>query len=394
MENEAAFQLQSRLREQEATYRSVLDSIDAGFCIIELAFDGNGCALDYRFLEVNPAFERQTGLIDASGQWMRRLAPAHEQHWFDIYGAVALSGEPVRFEKPANALQNRWFDVYAFRIGEPNKRHVAILFNDITARKRSEAALQEAYREVQQMSAELRRSNEELDQFARIASHDLQAPVHSIVQFSQLILSRSQDVLDPETREFVEHIVGTGKRMAGLLDDLLKYAMLAHGPSEASAPVRAGAACSQAAEHLRIAIEESESVVECDIARDVSVRLELSLLTLVFQNLVANAVHYRRYSVKPQIQIGATSEGSFWKFAVRDNGEGIEMRFRDRIFEPFGRLHGQERPGNGIGLATCKRILERAEGRIWVESQIGEGSTFYFVLPKAMNCPANAGNDF
>jgi PAS domain-containing protein len=118
IENEAAFQAQSRLREQEAKYRSVLDSINAGFCIIELAFGEDRRALDYRFLEVNPAFERQTGLTDAAGQWMRRLAPTHEEHWFEIYGAVALSGEPVRFENPANALQNRWFDVYAFRIGD------------------------------------------------------------------------------------------------------------------------------------------------------------------------------------------------------------------------------------------------------------------------------------
>jgi PAS domain S-box-containing protein len=125
-------------READDRYRSLFNSLDAGFCIIELAFDATGNAKDYKFVEVNPAFVRQTGLSDATGKWMRKLAPDHEQRWFDVYGKVALTGEPVRFENAAEALDRRWYDVHAFRVGEAGSHLVAILFTDITERRRAE----------------------------------------------------------------------------------------------------------------------------------------------------------------------------------------------------------------------------------------------------------------
>ena len=143
-----AAQLEAEIRDRKSAeaarrladdrYRSLFNSLDAGFCIIEVAFDASDKATDYRFLEINPAFARQTGLADATGKWMRELVPNHEQHWFDIYGRVAKTGEPVRFENPAKALDDRWFDVHAFRVGDAEAGLVAILFNDITERRRSE----------------------------------------------------------------------------------------------------------------------------------------------------------------------------------------------------------------------------------------------------------------
>lgn len=146
--------VQAALRESEARYRTLFGSIDEGFCVIEMLFDHGGRPRDYRFLEANPAFVRQTGLADAVGRTMRELAPAHEPHWFDIYGNVAVSGEPVRFEAQAAQL-GRWFDVYAFRIGEPPARRVALLFNDISARKAAEAAARES---AARLASELRES--------------------------------------------------------------------------------------------------------------------------------------------------------------------------------------------------------------------------------------------
>ncbi len=122
----------------EDRYRSLFNSLDAGFCVVELKFDKHGSPRDYRFVEVNDAFARQTGLKDATGKWIRDLAPDLEQHWFDIYGKVALSGEPVRFEHQAKALDQRWYDVHAFRTGAPGAHQVAILFNDITGRRSAE----------------------------------------------------------------------------------------------------------------------------------------------------------------------------------------------------------------------------------------------------------------
>ena len=165
-------------------YRALFHSIDIGFCVIQMKFSDFGMPTDYRFLEVNSAFEQQTGLVNAEGKWMRTLAPDHEQHWFDIYGKVALTGEQIRFEMPAAALDGRWYEVAAFRIGAPEKRQVAILFKDVKERKDAETALQNAYLKLEQTSAELVRSNEDLEQFARMASHDLRAPLRSIIQFS------------------------------------------------------------------------------------------------------------------------------------------------------------------------------------------------------------------
>jgi len=130
-------QAEEELKKNERKYRTLFDAIDEGFCIIEVIFDENEKPIDYRFLEINPAFERQTGLIDAEGKRMRELAPLHEEHWFEVYGRIALTGEPARFENPAAQL-GRWYDVYAFRVGQPEERQVAVLFNDITERKRAE----------------------------------------------------------------------------------------------------------------------------------------------------------------------------------------------------------------------------------------------------------------
>src|SRR4051794_5384094 len=131
-----------------AQHRAVLDALDEGFCIVEVRFEA-GRPVDYRFLEVNSMFEEQTGLRNATGRWMRELAPGHEEHWFDIYGKVALTGESMRFENEAKALGSRWFDVYALRVGDPAARRVAILFRDITERKRAEQALRSSQAQLQ-----------------------------------------------------------------------------------------------------------------------------------------------------------------------------------------------------------------------------------------------------
>ncbi len=174
-------------------YRLLFNSLDAGFCVIELKFDDAGVPRDYRFVEVNEAFVSQTGLQDASGKWMRDLAPDHEQHWFDIYGKVALTGEPVRFEHEAKALDRRWYDVHAFRIGAPGAHQVAILFNDITTRRNAE-------RQQKILNDELgHRMKNSMALVQAIASQTLRGvPDRTAVKaFTQRVqaLSRAHDVL-------------------------------------------------------------------------------------------------------------------------------------------------------------------------------------------------------
>ncbi|MGI9066511.1 MAG: PAS domain S-box protein, partial [Pyrinomonadaceae bacterium] len=152
-------QAEELLRESEEKYRSLFNSIDEGFCVIEMIFDADGKPVDYRFLEVSPSFEKQTGITDAKGKRMREIAPQHEEHWFDTFGKIALTGEPARFENRAEQL-HRWYDVYAFRVEQPESRKVAILFKDITERKQAEESLRIS-------RAELQKSNDELERRVR-----------------------------------------------------------------------------------------------------------------------------------------------------------------------------------------------------------------------------------
>ena len=141
-------QAHEALRASETRFRTLFESMDEGYCVIDMIFDDQHCPVDYRFIEVNPAFERQTGIVSAKGRSMREIAPTHEQYWFDIYGRIALTGEPTRFENRAAALQ-RWYEVCAFRVGPAEQRRVGIVFNDITGRKQSEDALHRVNSELE-----------------------------------------------------------------------------------------------------------------------------------------------------------------------------------------------------------------------------------------------------
>lgn len=163
------------LSESETQYRRLYDAIDEGFCLIEVRCDGADQPLDYRFLEVNAAFERQTGLADAPGRWMRDLIPKHEQHWFDVYAKVAQTGEAVRFALPAHALNGRWYEVFAYRVGDPDERLVAVLFSDVTERRMKEADLHESEERLRAANATLRASQVRLETLIRTSSEAMYA---------------------------------------------------------------------------------------------------------------------------------------------------------------------------------------------------------------------------
>jgi PAS domain S-box-containing protein len=205
---------EQELRKSEEQYRTLFDSIDVGVCTIEVLFDGNDKPVDYRFLEVNPSFEKQTGIQNARGRRMREIAPLHEEHWFEIYGKIALTGEPARFENQAAQL-HRWYDVYAFRVGEPQERRVAIHFKNITERKRAEEALHRAHKElemrVQERTAALAAANESLQ--AEIAERNRQeaslARLAAIVESSEdAIISKTLDGIVTSWNRGAERIFG------------------------------------------------------------------------------------------------------------------------------------------------------------------------------------------
>ena len=241
----------------------------------------------------------------------------------------------------------------------------------IDKRRRSEDQLKA-------QAEELKRSNAELEQFAFVASHDLQAPLRNITGFLQLLAKRYKGKLDAEADEFICFAVDGAARMSRLIKNLLQYSRIGRdiGPP---VPVDCSKVLDLVLKDLQPSIQESGALITSSaLPRVIATETELAQL---FQNLLSNALKFRGAEA-PRVQVSARTSGEGWLFSVQDNGIGIESANSDRIFKLFQRLHGQDQyAGTGIGLAVCKKIVENRGGRIWVESRPGEGSTFYFTLP-------------
>lgn len=250
---------------------------------------------------------------------------------------------------------------------------VTAAIRDIGVRKRAEEHLV-------RMVAELKRSNDELEHFAYVASHDLQEPLRMVASYTQLLAKRYKGRLDTDADEFIAYAVDGSNRMQQMIRDLLAYSRAGTGAKELR-EISSEQALRAALVNLRAAIEESGAVVTHDSLP--SVTTDDTQLSQVFQNLIGNAIKYRSAATVPRIHISAAAPGGKERiFSVRDNGIGIDTQYFDRIFVLFQRLHGRKQfEGTGIGLAICKKILERLGGRIWVESQPDNGSTFHFALP-------------
>jgi PAS domain S-box-containing protein len=250
---------------------------------------------------------------------------------------------------------------------------VTAAIRDISVHKKSEEQLVKTV-------GELKRSNDELQQFAYVASHDLQEPLRMVASYTQLLASRYRGRLDSDADEFIAFAVDGCNRMQRLIQDLLAYSR-AGASGKALREISGDDALNGALANLRTTIEQSGAVVTHDPLP--ALRTDDTQLAQVFQNLVGNAIKYRSAAV-PHVHISATKNGgNEWTFSVRDNGMGINPQYFERIFILFQRLHGRkEFKGTGIGLAICKKIVERLGGRIWVESQPEKGSTFYFALPE------------
>lgn len=228
-----------------------------------------------------------------------------------------------------------------------------------------------------QSNAELGRSNAELEQFAYIASHDLQAPIRAVTSFAGIIHKRYGDTLDERGRLYLRQIMESGEHMKRLVDDLLTFSRV-HTEQLPLLPTDAEAVVDAVARRLQTS---GASITRSALP---VVQADAQQLDQLLQNLIGNGLKYRRADVAPEVQVSAERDGDFWRFAVADNGIGIEPQYFERIFEIFQRLHGRETyEGTGIGLAVCKKIVERHGGRLWLESTVGEGTTFFFTLPEA-----------
>ncbi len=304
--------------------------------------------------------EPDTPLRDDTGAVIGRGWEALVALWDGAKVIGSLSADNLLQRQPLEQHQLEILRLYGVTLGH------------LCTRKRAEEALA-------QKAQELARSNADLEHFAYVASHDLQEPLRMVTSYLQLLERRYKDRLDADARDFIAYAVDGATRMQALINGLLSYSRVSTR-GKSFEPTDGTVALERVLANLKVAIEESDAVVTYDHLP--TVMADEVQLTQVFQNLIGNAIKFRS-DRRPEIHVGAEYRGGEWLFSVRDNGIGIDPQHFERIFKIFQRLHSHEEyPGTGIGLAVCKKIVERHGGRIWVESQPGEGTTFYFTIPE------------
>jgi len=359
------------LRDSEERFRQTFELAASGIAHV---------SLDGRFMRVNRSLCEIFGYPqdELVGKTVREISHPADRGSTDAGRAAVLAGqiESVRLEKRYLRKDGAvvWVDLAIALVRSPDGQpaYEIAIFDDITPRKDAEHALQLAHEE-------LKRSNAELGQFAYVASHDLQEPLRMVSSYTQLLQRRYGDRLDGDAREFMAYVVDGAARMKQLIEDLLAYSRVGTRGREFHA-VASDAPLRRALFNLKSAIDEAGASVSYEGLP--TLEADELQLTQLFQNLIGNALKFRSASV-PRISIFAKEKETEWEFGVKDNGIGIEPQYFERIFMVFQRLHNKgEYPGTGIGLAICKKVVERHGGRIWVESQLGQGTTFYFTLPK------------
>ena len=355
------------VRRSEALYRAIARNMpDAAVMLIDrdarvLIAEGNLLA------EIGPKKEHIEGIrimeMFRGGVRSRIEAGLHR----------ALEGETTSFEQVDDG-RILWSRFVPLRTEQGNIMTAMNLLLDVTERRKAE-------QEKERLITELERSNAALQQFAYAASHDLQEPLRTISNFMELLSKRYHDRLDPAAQKYISYAVDGAVRMSTLISDLLSYSRVATR-SRPFQPVDMNRIVLDVEENLKSAIEESSAIITHDQLPTVQGD-QTQLLQLV-QNLLANAIKFRKPQVPPAIHISCERQGPEWVFGIRDNGIGIDSRHYQRVFEIFQRLHTREEyQGTGMGLAICKRIVERHGGKIWVDSQPGIGATFHFTLAQA-----------
>ena len=374
----------SALRESETRYRSLFESIDEGFCVIEVLFDEHDAPVDYRFLEINPAFEKHTGMAGALGKTMREMIPNHDAHWFEIYGQVARTGQAVRFENYSVTLQ-RWFDVHASRLGRPEERKVALLFNNITERKRAQAQLRDHAEKLEETvanrTAELREANAELEAFGYSLSHDMRGPLRAILSFTQFVMEDGSPGLSPTARSYLEKVSSAAHRLDRLILDVLDFSRLTRtqanlGPVDLEKLVRDII-------HERPELQPPAAEVRIEGPLP-AVRGDEASLTQCLTNLLGNAVKFVPRGATPQVRVYCEPKGDQVRLWVEDNGIGIEQQAQSRVFDLFQRgRQSNEYEGTGLGLAIVRKAAGRMGGTVGVDSELGKGSRFWLQLTRA-----------
>jgi PAS domain S-box-containing protein len=364
------------LRDNELRTRQIIEnSLDAFISI-----DEQGLIVDWN-LQAQKTFGWKHSEV-LGKNILEIIVPAR----FGSHHALA----PEQLKSKSNILNKR-SEVYAlhrdghefpiemgvFKIRDGDSTFYCAFVNDITERKHMNEELE---KRVQERTVDLMRSNEELHQFAKVASHDLQEPLRAIQGFANLLAKRYRGKVDETHDEFVDFILDGTNRMQQLIQAVLAHSSISNVAEKTECVTDCNSVLEEVLANLKTSITESGAKFIIGDLPEVAV--ERTVLIQLFQNLIGNAIKYRG-DRSPEIYIASEKTVDKWHFSVRDNGIGIDPQYSSKIFDMFARLHGQtEYSGTGMGLAICKKIVEAHGGAIWVESKLGEGSIFYFTLPE------------
>jgi PAS domain S-box-containing protein len=407
--------METALRKSEERYHNLFNTMDEGFCIIEMIFDGEDRPVDYRFLEVNAAFEKQTGLHDVKDKLIRDLLPDNEEYWFEIYGKIALTGEPLHFGNEVKAL-NRWYDVYAYRVGEPENRQVAIIFNDITDRKRIEENLRsahddlevrvqertfelsEAYKTLQKEVDEHKKTAEQLVRVQKLEAlgtlaggiaHDFNNILAGLIGFTEMVL---EDIA-PDTPEHrrLELVLKGANRGRDLVRQILTFSRKSEQDKK---PLALNQVVEEGLKLLRPTLPTTIEIVSKSLTNDDQIFADPVQMHQILMNLCTNAAHAMREKggtldirvFKTSLQEGNRmplpnmKAGEYVVLKVSDTGSGMTPETLNQVFDPFFTTK-QPGEGTGLGLSVVHGIVKSHDGYIAIESELEKGTAFHIYLP-------------
>ncbi len=359
---------EEKLRESEEKYRNIVETANEGILIIDdeaVVTYANRKLTDILGYSLEEGIDRPIwGFISEESKDIVKLNLEKSRQGIN---------ESYELKLIKTDGSSAWIHISykAFFNKDSNFMGSLSMLTDITERKTADETLKLKLEE-------LAISNEELEQFAYVSSHDLQEPLRMITSYLQLLQKRYQDNLDDRADKYIHFAVDGASRMQNLINDLLEYSRVNRTVREPKT-TNCKFILNQALAGLKVVINENKATISHDTLPDIIV--DSTQLVQVFQNLIFNGMKFHNEEA-PQIHISAEKKANEWVFSVQDNGIGIDPQYSEKIFEVFKRLHTREKyPGTGIGLAICKKVVERHGGRIWVESELGKGSTFYFTLP-------------
>ncbi len=350
---------EKQLKEYSDQITDILESIGDGFF-----------TLDHNWIVTywNKEAEKQSGIKreDIVGKNLWEVYPeAIQQKFYSEYHKAIEQKITVHFEEYLPPIDG-WLEVSAY----PSPRGLSVYFKNVTEKRVQK-------KQLENYASELERSNKELEQFAYIASHDLQEPLRMVGSFLQLLQKKYVSDLDEQASQYIYYAVDGATRMKNLINDLLNYSRI--NREITMREVNLTGIINEALANLYTSIHESGAMVHFEGMP--VLRADPAQMLQLFQNLISNSIKYRKEGIPPEIKIQAHKEHTHWLFAVTDNGIGIEQKYSDIIFVIFKQLHDKSKyEGTGIGLAIAKRIVERHGGKIWFESEPGKRSTFYFTI--------------